>query len=40
VINNNDGRASFNGGNGGIQARPTPQQETIARERHTDATPL
>jgi WXXGXW repeat (2 copies) len=39
VINNNANRASFNGGNGGIQARPTPQQETIARDRHIEATP-
>jgi len=27
-------RVSFNGGNGGINARPTPEQETIAHERH------
>jgi hypothetical protein len=40
VINNNVGRASFNGGNGGIQARPTPQQEAFARERHIEATPV
>ena len=40
VINNNASRASFNGGNGGIQARPTPQQEAFARERHVEATPL
>ena len=40
VINNNAGRASFNGGNGGIQARPTPQQEKFARERHIEATPV
>ena len=40
VINNNVSRASFNGGNGGIQARPTPQQETFARERHIEATPV
>ncbi len=40
VINNNAGRASFNGGNGGIQARPTPQQERFARERHIEATPV
>jgi hypothetical protein len=40
VINNNVSRASFNGGNGGIQARPTPQQEAFARERHVEATLL
>lgn len=27
-------RVSFNGGNGGIQARPTSQEEAIARGRH------
>jgi WXXGXW repeat (2 copies) len=27
-------RVSYNGGNGGINARPTPQQEAAARERH------
>jgi hypothetical protein len=40
VINNNVNRVSFNGGNGGIQARPTPQQEAFARERHIEATPV
>jgi hypothetical protein len=40
VINNNASRASFNGGNGGIQARPTPQQEAFGRERHLEATPV
>jgi len=39
VVNNAVNRASFNGGNGGIAARPTPQQETFARERHVEATP-
>ena len=39
VINNNASRVSFNGGNGGIQARPTPQQEALARDRHIEATP-
>ncbi len=35
VINNtNISRVSYNGGNGGINARPTPQQEAAARERH------
>ena len=34
VINRTENRVSFNGGNGGINARPTPQQEAAARERH------
>jgi WXXGXW repeat (2 copies) len=40
MINNNVSRVSFNGGSGGIQARPTPQQEAFARERHIEATPV
>ena len=31
---------SFNGGNGGVTAKPTPQQEAIGRERHVEATPV
>jgi len=31
-------RASFNGGSGGIQAQPTPQEEAAAREQHTPPT--
>jgi len=35
VINNTTvTRVSYNGGNGGISARPTPQQEAAAHERH------
>lgn len=35
VINNTTvRRVSYNGGDGGIAARPTPQQEAIAHERH------
>jgi len=35
VINNTTvNRVSYNGGNGGITAQPTPQQEAAARERH------
>jgi len=35
VINNrNVTRVSYNGGEGGITARPTPEQEQAARERH------
>ncbi len=33
VINNNN-HISFNGGNGGINARPTSQEEAAGRERH------
>jgi WXXGXW repeat (2 copies) len=32
--NRNVPRASFNGGNGGVNARPTSQEEAAARERH------
>ena len=38
MINNNVSRVSFNGGSAGIQARPTPQQQAFARERHIEAT--
>jgi hypothetical protein len=34
VVNNVVNRVSYNGGNGGIEARPTPQEEAAARERH------
>ncbi len=35
VVNENRvNRISYNGGNGGINARPTPRQEAAARERH------
>jgi len=35
VINNTTvNRISYNGGNGGINARPSPEQEAAARERH------
>jgi hypothetical protein len=40
VVNNRINNVSFNGGNGGTLARPTPQQEAIARERHAEATPV
>lgn len=32
-------RASFNGGRGGVEARPTPQEEAAARERHVGPIP-
>jgi hypothetical protein len=40
VINNNVtvNRVSFNGGAGGVQARPTPQERTFAQEPHTPPT--
>jgi hypothetical protein len=31
---NNTSHVSFNGGNGGVTARPTPQEEAAAHERH------
>lgn len=35
VINNTTiNRVSYNGGNGGINARPRPEEEAVARERH------
>jgi hypothetical protein len=34
VINNNVNRVSYNGGTGGITARPTPEEEAAARDRH------
>jgi WXXGXW repeat (2 copies) len=38
VVNANASRASFNGGNGGTNARPTPQEEAATHERHTPPT--
>ena len=35
VIVNNTSATSFNGGTGGVQARPTPQEEAYGRERHS-----
>jgi WXXGXW repeat (2 copies) len=37
VNNTNVNRISYNGGNGGINARPTAEQEAAARERHISA---
>jgi hypothetical protein len=34
VIVNNNTRVSYNGGDAGVRARPTPQQEQAAHERH------
>ena len=38
VVENTTVRVSFNGGNGGTKARPTPQEETAAREQHVPPT--
>jgi hypothetical protein len=38
VVTNTNVRVSFNGGNGGTQARPTPQEEAAAHEQHTPPT--
>jgi hypothetical protein len=38
VNNTNVTRVSFNGGSGGISARPTPEQQAAANEQHTAAT--
>jgi hypothetical protein len=35
VIVNNDSHVAFNGGEGGVAVRPTPQQEAYARQPHT-----
>src|SRR6266481_5431447 len=42
VINNNTNvtRVSYNGGNGGISARPRPEEEAVARERHIPPVPV
>jgi hypothetical protein len=34
VVNVTENRVSFNGGEGGVNARPTPQQETHSTQRH------
>jgi len=34
VIHNNENRVSYNGGRGGIDRRPTGQEESFSRERH------
>jgi WXXGXW repeat (2 copies) len=37
--NVNVARVSYNGGSGGVNARPTPEEESFAHERHVAATP-
>src|SRR5271156_4493723 len=39
IRNENGGRVSYNGGRGGIEARPTAAQEAAARERRYGARP-
>ncbi|MGA8838095.1 MAG: hypothetical protein WB538_20855, partial [Candidatus Sulfotelmatobacter sp.] len=34
VTNRNESHVSYNGGNGGISARPTSEEESAARDRH------
>jgi WXXGXW repeat (2 copies) len=39
IVVNNSNRVSFDGGDGGIQARPTEQQQALAKDKHVEATP-
>ena len=34
IVVNNNTRISYNGGNGGVDRRPTPEEEAATRERH------
>lgn len=34
IVNNNGPRVSYNGGNGGVNARPTPRQQQVAQAHH------
>jgi WXXGXW repeat (2 copies) len=34
IVENNTTRVSYSGGSGGVQARPTPEEEAFSRERH------
>jgi hypothetical protein len=38
VVHNNESRAAFNGGAGGVNARPTPEQEAAEHEQHVQPT--
>jgi hypothetical protein len=40
TVNVNVNRVSYNGGPGGIEARPRPEEEAAARERHLAAVPV
>jgi WXXGXW repeat (2 copies) len=39
-VSSTSSNVSYNGGKGGIEARPTPQEQAAAKERHVEATPL
>jgi hypothetical protein len=39
IVNHTTNRVSFNGGSGGVSARPTAQEQTAMNERHVQATP-
>jgi WXXGXW repeat (2 copies) len=41
IVNNNPGasRVSYSGGNGGVEARPSPEEEAAARGRHIGPVP-
>ncbi|MBV9574719.1 MAG: YXWGXW repeat-containing protein, partial [Acidobacteriales bacterium] len=39
ITNVTETHVSYNGGNGGVQARPTPQQEAAAQQRHVGRVP-
>ena len=39
VVNNYDNHVSYNGGRGGIEARPTQREEAVARMRHEPPPP-
>jgi len=38
VVNTKANAISYNGGKGGVEARPTPQEQAAAKERHVEAT--
>ena len=40
VINRTENHVSYNGGNGGINRRPRPEEEAVARERHIAPVPV
>ncbi len=40
VVNTTANRVSYNGGSGGVAAKPTPEEEAAAREPHTPPTRL